>query len=150
MAAPRRPSCGRGSASTPPSSAGWRGRTLARAYASADVFLFCSRTDTYGQAIVEAGASGLPAIAVAEGGPAALVENRHTGMLCRPDPDHLAGTLLQLASSPLLRRHLGASAVRAARARSWERALDQLAAGYRRALGEPAAESGRQGFAQAA
>ena len=100
--------------------------------------------------IVEAGASGLPVVAVAEGGPAALVENRHTGMLCRPDPDHLAGTLLQLASSPLLRRHLGASAARAARARSWERALDQLAAGYRRALGEAGAGAGRQGFAQAA
>ena len=100
--------------------------------------------------VVEAGASGLPVVAVAEGGPAALVENRHTGMLCRPDPDHLAGTLLQLASSPLLRRHLGASAVRAARARSWERALDQLAAGYRRALDEPVAGAARQGFAQAA
>jgi glycosyltransferase involved in cell wall biosynthesis/predicted metal-dependent phosphoesterase TrpH len=130
---------------------GWlEGEELARAYASADVFLFCSRTDTYGQAIVEAGASGLPVVAVAEGGPAALVENRHTGLLCRPDPDHLSGALLQLASSPLLRRHLGASAVRAARARSWERALDQLAAGYRRALDEPVAGAGRQGFAQAA
>ena len=56
-------------------------------------------------------------------------------MLCRPDPDHLAGAVLQLASSPLLRRHLGASGARAARGRSWERALEQLAAGYRRALG---------------
>ena len=55
-------------------------------------------------------------VAVAEGGPAALIENRHTGMLCRPDADHLAGAVLQLASSPLLRRHLGASAARAARA----------------------------------
>ncbi len=129
---------------------GWlEGEALARAYASADVFLFCSRTDTYGQAIVEAGASGVPVIAVAEGGPAALVENRHTGILCRPDPDHLAGTLLQLASEPLLRRQLGAAALRTARWRSWERALDQLAAGYRRALGDPAAVD-RLPFAQAA
>ena len=114
---------------------GWlEGEDLAQAYASADIFLFCSRTDTYGQAIVEAGASGVPVVAVAEGGPAALVENRHTGMLCRPDADHLAGTVLQLASSPALRRQLGASAARVARARSWERALEQLADGYRRAL----------------
>ena len=129
---------------------GWlEGEALARAYASADVFLFCSRTDTYGQVIVEAGASGVAVIAVAEGGPAALVENRHTGMLCRPDPDHLAGTLLQLASSPLLRRQLGAAALRAARSRSWERALDQLGAGYRRALADSAALE-RQPVAQAA
>jgi glycosyltransferase involved in cell wall biosynthesis/predicted metal-dependent phosphoesterase TrpH len=115
---------------------GWlEGEDLARAHASADVFLFCSTTDTYGQVVLEAGASGVPVVAVAEGGPASLVENRHTGMLCRPDADHIAGTLLQLAASPLLRRHLGASACRAAQERSWERAMDQLAAGYRRALG---------------
>jgi len=130
---------------------GWlEGEELARAYASADVFLFCSRTDTYGQVILEAGASGLPVVAVAEGGPAALVENRHTGMLCRPDPDHIAGTVLQLASSPLLRRHLGASGARVARSRSWDRALEQLAAGYRRALDDAAIGSERQVVAQAA
>ncbi|HEU4393125.1 MAG TPA: glycosyltransferase [Solirubrobacterales bacterium] len=114
---------------------GWLGgEDLARAYASADAFLFCSSTDTYGQVVLEAAASGLPVVAVAEGGPAALVENRHTGLLCRPDPDHLAGSLLQLASSPLLRERLGTAAASAARDRSWERALDQLAAGYQRAL----------------
>ncbi len=120
---------------------GWLGgEELACAYASADVFLFASSTDTYGQVILEAAASGLPVVAVAEGGPAALVENRHTGLLCRPDPDHLAGALLQLASSPPLRRQLGAAGAQAARERSWERAMGQLAAGYRRALdAQPAA-----------
>lgn len=123
---------------------GWLdGEDLARAYASADIFLFCSTTDTYGQVVLEAGASGLPVVAVAEGGPASLVENRHTGMLCQPDADHIAGTVLQLAASPLLRRHLGASAVRAAQGRSWERALEQLAGGYRRALGAAPAVAGQ-------
>jgi glycosyltransferase involved in cell wall biosynthesis/predicted metal-dependent phosphoesterase TrpH len=118
---------------------GWlEGDALARAYASADVFLFCSTTDTYGQVVLEAGASGVPVVAVAEGGPASLVENRHTGMLCQPDPDHIAGAVLRLAASPLLRRHLGASAVRAVRERSWGRAMEQLSAGYERALGIPA------------
>ena len=118
---------------------GWlSGEDLPRAYASADAFLFCSSTDTYGQVILEAAASGLPIVAVAEGGPAALVENRHTGLLCRPDADHLAGMLLQLASSPGLRRRLGEAGARAARDRSWERSMSQLAAGYRRALEAPA------------
>jgi glycosyltransferase involved in cell wall biosynthesis/predicted metal-dependent phosphoesterase TrpH len=129
---------------------GWLGgEDLARAYASADVFLFASRTDTYGQVILEAAASGLPAIAVAEGGPAALVENRHTGLLCRPDPDHLAGSLLQLASAPLLRRQLGAAAAANARARSWERSMEQLGAGYRHLLDGAAAGAGQR-FARAA
>jgi glycosyltransferase involved in cell wall biosynthesis len=114
---------------------GWLdGEDLAVAYASADAFLFCSVTDTYGQVILEAGASGLPVIAIAEGGPAALVENRHTGLLCRPDADHVAGSILQLAASPELRAKLGSAGVRGARARSWERSLSQLAAGYRLAL----------------
>jgi glycosyltransferase involved in cell wall biosynthesis len=114
---------------------GWlEGEDLPRAYASADIFLFCSRTDTYGQVVLEAGASGLPLIAVAEGGPATLIENNHTGLLCQPNADHLAGALLRLSSSPLLRRRLGASAVEAARGRSWERSLEQLAAGYGSAL----------------
>lgn len=114
---------------------GWLGgEELPRGYASADAFLFCSSTDTYGQVILEAAASGLPIVAVAEGGPAALIENRHTGLLCPPDPDHLAGALLQLASSPALRRQLGEAGARAARERSWERSMGQLATGYRRAL----------------
>jgi len=129
---------------------GWlSGEDLPRAYASADAFLFCSSTDTYGQVILEAAASGLPIVAVAEGGPAALIENRHTGLLCRPDADHLAGTLLQLASSPRLRQQLGEAGARAARERSWERSMAQLAAGYRRAL-DAVSAGGSQGVARAA
>lgn len=129
---------------------GWlSGEELPCAYASADAFLFASSTDTYGQVILEAAASGLPIVAVAEGGPAALIENRHTGLLCRPDADHLAGTLLQLASSPQLRRQIGDAAARAARERSWERSMAQLAAGYRRAL-DAVAAGASQGMARAA
>jgi glycosyltransferase involved in cell wall biosynthesis/predicted metal-dependent phosphoesterase TrpH len=128
---------------------GWlEGDDLARAYASADLFLFCSRTDTYGQVVLEAGASGLPVVAVGEGGPAALIENRHTGVLCRPDADHLAGAVLQLAASATLRRRLGEAARRMAAARSWERAMEQLGNGYRRVLAKPA--SRRQAPSRAA
>jgi glycosyltransferase involved in cell wall biosynthesis len=116
---------------------------LARAYASADIFLFCSRTDTFGQVILEAGASGVPTVAVAEGGPASLVEHRCTGLLCAPDPEEVAGSILQLASSPLLRRNLGAAAVHASAARSWERSLDQLAVGYQRCIAMPSRGEGR-------
>jgi glycosyltransferase involved in cell wall biosynthesis/predicted metal-dependent phosphoesterase TrpH len=129
---------------------GWlEDEELPRAYASADAFLFASSTDTYGQVILEAQASGLPIVAVAEGGPAALIENRHTGLLCRPDADHLAGALLQLATSPQLRRQLGEAAARAARERSWERSMGQLATGYRRAL-DTAAAARPQSAARAA
>jgi glycosyltransferase involved in cell wall biosynthesis len=115
---------------------GWLDRDeLARAYASADVFLFCSRTDTYGQVVVEAQASGLPVVAVAEGGPLSLIDDRHTGWLCEPDPEVLAGAVAQLAASPFLRERIARAALAEVQGRTWEGALAQLAAGYERALG---------------
>jgi glycosyltransferase involved in cell wall biosynthesis len=114
---------------------GWLDREqLARAYASSDLFLFCSRTDTYGQVIAEAQASGLPVVAVAEGGPVSLIRDRHTGWLCQPDAASLAGALCQLAASGLLRERLVEGALAQGRQRSWERALEQLAWGYDQAL----------------
>jgi glycosyltransferase involved in cell wall biosynthesis/predicted metal-dependent phosphoesterase TrpH len=114
---------------------GWlQGAELARTYASADVFLFPSATDTFGQVILEAQASGLPVIALARGGPLSLIEDRVSGLLCEPDAELLAGAVLELAGSPLLREHLARGALRSARTRTWERTLQRLADGYRLAL----------------
>jgi glycosyltransferase involved in cell wall biosynthesis/predicted metal-dependent phosphoesterase TrpH len=115
---------------------GWLGREeLAKAYASADVFLFCSRTDTYGQVILEAQASGLPVVAVAEGGPLSLIADGHTGWLCPPDAESLAGAVAQLAASPFMRERISRGALASVREHTWEAALRQLAAGYEVALG---------------
>jgi glycosyltransferase involved in cell wall biosynthesis/predicted metal-dependent phosphoesterase TrpH len=114
---------------------GWlEGAELARAYASADIFLFPSATDTFGQVILEAQASGLPVIAVAAGGPLSLIEERVSGLLREPQARTLADALLELAGSPLLREHLARGGLRSVRARTWERTLELLADGYRRAL----------------
>jgi glycosyltransferase involved in cell wall biosynthesis/predicted metal-dependent phosphoesterase TrpH len=115
---------------------GWlEGDALARAYASADLFLFASRTDTFGQVLLEAQASGLPIVAVAEGGPCSIVEDGVTGLLRPPDADALAKALLELAQAPLLRQRLALRALEAVGERTWERSLERLADGYRRALG---------------
>jgi glycosyltransferase involved in cell wall biosynthesis/predicted metal-dependent phosphoesterase TrpH len=114
---------------------GWlEGEELARAYADADIFLFPSSTDTFGQVILEAQASGVPVIAVAEGGPLSLVKHRESGLLCQADAAQLAAALLQVAESPLLREHLSRGGLAATRERTWERTLERLAAGYRRVL----------------
>ena len=60
---------------------------------AADIFLFCSRTDTFGQVLLEAGASGLPAVAVDEGGPSSIVADGETGRLCEPDAAMLAAAV---------------------------------------------------------
>jgi glycosyltransferase involved in cell wall biosynthesis/predicted metal-dependent phosphoesterase TrpH len=116
---------------------GWLdGDALARAYASADVFLFASTTDTFGQVILEAQASGLPVIAVGEGGPRTLIEDGRTGLLRPGDPGALAAALCELAAAPAQRRRLATAALETVRGRTWERALERLAEGYRLALGE--------------
>jgi glycosyltransferase involved in cell wall biosynthesis/predicted metal-dependent phosphoesterase TrpH len=114
---------------------GWlSGSDLPTAYASADAFLFASRTDTFGQVILEAQASGLPVVAVAEGGPASLITHGETGLLAEPTPEALAGALLSVVGTPALRERLRKTALAAVQERTWGVSLSQLSAGYRSAL----------------
>jgi glycosyltransferase involved in cell wall biosynthesis/predicted metal-dependent phosphoesterase TrpH len=114
---------------------GWlAGDELARAYASADVFLFPSRTDTFGQVILEAQASGLPVVAVNQGGPASLVVPGETGLLVPAEPEALADAVRAVLRVPLLRERIRRGALNAVRQRTWEAALDRLATGYRLGL----------------
>jgi glycosyltransferase involved in cell wall biosynthesis/predicted metal-dependent phosphoesterase TrpH len=116
---------------------GWlEGDALANAYSSADIFLFPSATDTFGQVILEAQASGLPVIAVAEGGPLSLIEDGVSGRLCDANAAQLAEAVLDLAGAPLMREHLSRGGLAAVSERTWERTLERLAAGYRRVLPE--------------
>jgi glycosyltransferase involved in cell wall biosynthesis/predicted metal-dependent phosphoesterase TrpH len=120
---------------------GWlQGAALARAYAAADLFLFASRTDTFGQVVLEAQASGLPVVAVAEGGPLSLIEHRVSGLLCPADERALADAVLELAGSRALHERIARAGLESVRQRTWERALQRLGDGYRRALAgrEPA------------
>ncbi|GKZ32858.1 hypothetical protein AbraIFM66950_002502 [Aspergillus brasiliensis] len=57
------------------------GEELARIYASADLFLHCSITETFGLVVLEAMASGVPVIARDQGGPSDIVRNQETGYL---------------------------------------------------------------------
>ncbi len=114
---------------------GWLdGDALAHAYANADVFLFASETDTFGQVILEAQASGLPVLAADAGGPRELIAHGRSGCLAPPTADALGEALAGLASRSSLRAQLAAGGVEAVRDRSWERALGQLADGYARAI----------------
>ena len=134
---------------------GWlEGDRLAAAYASADIFLFASRTDTFGQVLLEAQASGLAVVAVGEGGPTSIVTDGVTGRLCPADAGDLANVVCELAAQPLQRERLARSALEAVRQRTWERSLQRLADGYRRvadpvAVDTDALEMGARGHAGA-
>ncbi len=58
-----------------------RGEALAAAYADMDVFLFPSHTDTFGNVVLEALASGVPAVVTPDGGPKFIVRNGETGFV---------------------------------------------------------------------
>jgi glycosyltransferase involved in cell wall biosynthesis/predicted metal-dependent phosphoesterase TrpH len=114
---------------------GWlEGEELATAYAGADVFLFASRTDTFGQVLLEAQASGLPVVAVAEGGPCSLIEDGVSGRLLPAEASALAAAVVELAADPAARARLAEGGQASVQDRTWAAALGRLAAGYRRAL----------------
>jgi glycosyltransferase involved in cell wall biosynthesis/predicted metal-dependent phosphoesterase TrpH len=130
---------------------GWlEGEQLPRAYAGADMLLFPSATDTFGQVILEAQASGLPVIAVAEGGPLSLVEDRVSGLLCPAATASLADSMVELASSRSLREQLRRGGLQAASLRTWERTLELLAEGYRIALARRRQPLGHEGESEEA
>ena len=69
------------------------GEALADVFAAGDVFLHPASTETFGQAIQEAMASGLPVVGIRAGGAAWLVEEGRTGMLAEPPGDGLGAVL---------------------------------------------------------
>jgi len=118
------------------------GDELAALYASADVFCFPSTTDTFGQVLLEAGASGLPVVAAAAGGALELVHDGRTGALVPPDEPRLfAAALLELADDPALRRRRGAAGRAAALERTWPASIAALARIYGTVVGLDREES---------
>ncbi len=114
---------------------GWlSGDGLAATYADADAFVFPSETDTYGQVVVEAQASGVPVVAIRSGGPADLISEGPSGLLCEPKATEVAAKLVRLVRSPALHERLTRGGIAAAAERSWPTALGQLADGYALAL----------------
>lgn len=104
---------------------------LATAYASSDVFLFPSETETFGNVTLEAMASGLPAVVADATGSNALVEDSVTGFLAPPRDsvaflDRVAG----LIENPELRSRMGRAARTAAERYEWSRVLGQIESYY--------------------
>ena len=117
------------------------GDELATLYASADAFCFPSTTDTFGQVLLEAAASGLPVVAAEAGGAPELVANGRTGLIVPPEqPLAFAAALLELAVDPDLRHRLAEAARAGALLRTWPATIAELDRVYRNVLGTGEAE----------
>lgn len=135
-------------AGTPTEFAGeLQGAALSAAFASADVFVMPSETETLGFVVLEAMASGLPVVGVRAGGVPSLLADGSTGVLAEPgrgplDPEGLAGKVRELLADPAARRRLGLAARAEAETWGWESATAHLRDVHYRA----AAENFRWGF----
>jgi len=107
-----------------------RGEELARAYANMDVFVFPSRTDTFGNVVQESAASQVPAVVTNEGGPRHLVAAGVTGYVAASNEQFIQ-RVLELARDGALRQQMGAAARERVAGISWDAAFDLTYAAYR-------------------
>src|SRR5437868_53891 len=104
-----------------------RGQDLAAAYASADVFAFPSTTDTFGNVIIEAQASGVPVVVSDAGGPKELVAHERNGIVTKSfDVDDFTRAIRELVVNEELRREMGSHARESVVDRTWPEAFQKF------------------------
>jgi glycosyltransferase involved in cell wall biosynthesis len=94
---------------------------LARHYASSDIYVHASLTETFGNVLTEAMASGLAVASFNYAAAREFVRNEETGLVVAPDdPEALIGAAVRLAKDRELRQRLGRAAAARMEIQSWE------------------------------
>lgn len=103
------------------------GIELARAYASADIFVFPSTTDTFGNVIIEAQAAGLPCIVSDTGGPRELITHGEDGYITKSlDATDFAAAVERLLTNPELRKTMSQHSRKKVETRDWSEAFQKF------------------------
>ncbi|HJZ95599.1 MAG TPA: glycosyltransferase [Candidatus Solibacter sp.] len=102
---------------------------LGQAYANMDLFVFPSRTDTFGNVIQEALASGVPAIVTDEGGPKTIVEHGVTGLIAGSEQE-MCEHVLRLLRNPAERSAMGVAGRARMLTRSWDDVFEGVYRSY--------------------
>ena len=111
-----------------------KGEALAAAYADMDLFVFPSHTDTFGNVVLEALASGVPAVVTPDGGPCSIVRDGVTGRVAQ-DEDFaraIAGIIADPEGHERMRRTSRGYALTA----SWDSVFEGVYAAYEAVLPE--------------
>ena len=112
------------------------GEDLTTAYASSDIFVFPSDSESFGNVTLEAMASGLPCVCADATGSRSLVVAGETGFLApADDADGFAAHITALAQDGALRQRMGAAARARALSFSWEETMARMLGYYRALLG---------------
>jgi glycosyltransferase involved in cell wall biosynthesis len=106
-----------------------RGAELSRAYANMDLFIFPSHTDTFGNVVLEALSSGVPAVVTPHGGPRFIVTEGETGAIA--NDDQFPNAIAKILSDPNRLQAMRAAARKHALKCSWDAVFDQVYAAYR-------------------
>jgi phosphatidylinositol alpha 1,6-mannosyltransferase len=114
------------------------GELLARAYANMDLFVFPSETDTYGNVVSEAMASGTPVVVTSKGGPKYQVQPGTTGFVATNERDFFLKVKLLMTNSEQHARFREACRTWAS-SKSWNYVLDDLLEAYQASFSSPAA-----------
>ncbi|MBL8213720.1 MAG: glycosyltransferase, partial [Bryobacterales bacterium] len=106
-----------------------KGEALAQAYANLDLFVFPSKTDTFGNVVQEALASGVPAVVTAEGGPKYIVRSGESGFIAADDAAFVR-CVLQVIGDPSLLANLRRQAREQACDTTWDRVFERIYEAY--------------------
>jgi phosphatidylinositol alpha 1,6-mannosyltransferase len=105
-----------------------RGEALSAAYASMDLFVFPSHTDTFGNVILEAMASGVPAVVTPDGGPCTIVRDGQTGRIV-PD-ERFSAAVAEILMDPIKHEAMRNAARAYALTASWDAVFDGVYDAY--------------------